>query len=76
MAFTISTKYGPLPIPEELSELASWDRDEMLAWLALNDPNGLWPEYIRNFEDAEYEHGELDDDDLRSAIWEQTEDFH
>ena len=66
--FSIDTKYGPLLIPEERRELESWERDEMLAWLALNDPNGNWSEYIRNFEYAECEFGDIDEDELREKI--------
>lgn len=74
MAFTIDTKYGPLIIPERRVELESWEQDEMLAWLALNDPNGLWPEYVRNLEYAECEFGVVEEDELRDAIWEQSAD--
>ena len=42
-----------------------------LGWLANNDPNGLWSEYLAGFFGACAEHGELSLEEANEVIKEQ-----
>lgn len=73
--YVMHTRYGALMIPERRQELNSWGIDESLAWLTLNDPNGEWPSYVEDYEWAVSELGPLSAEELRDAIWEQSQDI-
>jgi hypothetical protein len=76
---TIETGRGLFQIADDRKELDSWDLGNCLNWLARNDPNGEWSNFLEVLDDPKAwellceEIGDLDVEDARDQVWEQMQ---
>lgn len=58
---------------EKMKSSRGEEFSQLLGWLQGNDPDGLWGEYVEDYDAAADEHGELDLESLREVVAEMKE---
>jgi hypothetical protein len=70
----IETRRGPFDIAATRKELDEWTMERCLRWLANNDPNGEWSNFLNDPEWAQENLGPLTVEDARDQLWDQMEE--